>query len=287
MLGGLVAFGLVIGRSEISRWYFAAARNALVDQQYDEAIESANKGLGWEPEYTDLIQLRANAHRAKGDMDACLRDYDRVIEIASKDDPYSELVIAMKTRKTSLLQRMDRTSDAIAIWDEIVEYRAAQFRLRDDVKSQYAYAMSLNNRAYVEAQGYASGDEEIDIAKSLRDIKTAIEVRGIEDDPVMIDTLGYLELLNGNHDEALHHLEMAVQLAKQFNAVKKNEIQQEMQSATDQRFLQDSLKELDQNYSVILHHRGEAYEAVGDLEKAEADIEQAEKLGYDPEEGIW
>ena len=43
----------------------------------------------------------------------------------------------------------------------------------------------------------------------------------------------------------------------------------------------------DQQFSVILHHRGEAYAALGEEEKADADIAKAIELGFNPDEGIW
>jgi tetratricopeptide (TPR) repeat protein len=286
-LGGLLGFVLITGRSEISRWHFAATKNAIIDKRYDDAVASANKGLNWNPDYSDLLQLRAMAHAGQKDFASCLIDYDRIIEIESKVDPYCDAVHEAKSAKTSVLQRMDRFDEAIALWDEVVNYRAEQYRLRDDDSSQYAYAMSLNNRAYVAAQGFVAGNEQIDVETSLREIEKAIEVRGVEDDPVMIDTLGYLQLLNGKNEEALYQLDMAVELTKQENAIRRQQYQQAMSQVVDQRPYQDAIEQLDQQFSIILHHRGEARRAMGMTEEADEDIKQALELGYDPDEGVW
>jgi predicted negative regulator of RcsB-dependent stress response len=60
-----------------------------------------------------------------------------------------------------------------------------------------------------------------------------------------------------------------------------------MQQATDQRPYEAELKRLDEQHAVILHHRGEAYQAVGDEEQAQADFSKAKELGYNPEAGVW
>lgn len=284
--GVLVSFLLLVGRSELSRWYYAAAKNAIEDGRYEDAVQAADRGLYWNPDYAELIVQRATANFQNGDFDACLRDYDRVIELYEADGTVNEFDIAAKARKAAVLHRMQRFSESLALMSEIVEYRKEQFRLRDDWESQYQYAMALNNRAYSEAQAFTKGSE-VDIKKSLQDIKLAMEVRGVADDPVMVDTLGYLLLLNEDPQEALYQLDMAVKLTQQNNEVVRQRYQEQMRTASDQRPLQQALEEMDQQFSIILHHRGEAYAANGEAEKSHADIQEAKRLGYDPDNGIW
>ena len=104
---------------------------------------------------------------------------------------------------------------------------------------------------------------------------------------MFIDTLGYILLLLGDLKEAKFYLEQAAALAKTQDEEKRVQIRELMQRVVDQRSLQAELERIDQNYAVIVHHRGEVYEAIGEIEKAEADYEEAEKLGYDREKGIW
>lgn len=286
-IGGLVGFVLIVGRTEVARWHYASTVNALADERYDDAIESANNGLKWNPEYTELIALRATSHREQKDYAACLIDYDRMIAIESKKDPNSDAVYGLYGEKNYALQQLDRFDEAIANWDKVVEYRAEQYRLRDDASSQRKYAMSLNNRSYMEAQAHVKGNDKIDIKKSLADIEKAIEIRGVADDPVMVDTLGYLYLLNEKHEDALYQMTMAVQLTELGNKVRRKGIQEKMATVVDQRPYQSMMKQLDEQFSILLHHRGEVYEAMGETEKAEADIKRALELGYNPEEGIW
>lgn len=283
----LIAFLLFTGRKEIARWYVASARNAIQDERYEEAVSAANNGLKWNPDYTDLFEIRAMANLKLKNYEACLEDYDRMLEVAASDGVENEADMGPRMTKASVLQLMNRYDDAIAVWDEIVKYRKEQYRLRDDSESQYAYALSLNNRAYTEAQAWTLEEDSVDIKESLDDIQLAMEIRGDVDDPVMIDTLGYLMLLNGDHEEALQQLELAVELTEKENEALKTRFLNEMQHVVDQRPYQDALERIDQQFSVILHHRGEAYAALGEEEKADADIAKAIELGFNPDEGIW
>lgn len=286
-LGALIAFVLVTGRQEIARWHYAATSNAIQDQQYDNAIESANRGLGWSPEYTELIGLRAMAHLENKQFEECLKDYDLMLELAAKDEAITEADLRPKSAKANVLQRLNRFPESIAVWDELVEYRKNEFRLRDDNESRYNYAMALNNRAYTEAQAWTLEKDSVDIKQSLADIQLAMEVGERMDDPVMLDTLGYLMLLNGDLEDAMYQLEMAVGLTKQENEAIRRRYIAQMQKVVDQRPFQLALERLDQQYSVILHHRGEAHAALGNQEQAGEDIEKAIELGFDPDEGIW
>ena len=287
-VSALVAFLLFTGRREVSRWHFAAARNALDDGLYEEAIESANKGLKWNPEYMDLVRLRAMSNLELENFEACLEDYDLLLEAAAKDEVTNENDMAPQVAKASVLQRMDRYPEAIAVWDEVVEFRKEQYRLRDDSESQYAYAISLNNRAYTEAQAWVVEEDSVNIKESLGDIREGIRIRGEEiDDPVMIDTLGYLLLLNGDTEEALAELNRAVNVTREENENRRMQLTEAMQRVVDQRPYQEALEGIKQNLAVILHHRGEALIAVGESEAGNADIEEAKRLGYSREDGIW
>ena len=289
ILAGLAATGILLGREEISRWYQASAANAYEEKRFDDAITAANKALEWKPGDNDLIALRFSARVGNEDFDGCIFDLNQLIETASADDEESggrdERDIGLLEQKAQIVQRLGRHTEVLSIWDDILDYRRDEFRKRDDDESRYNCAMALNNRAYMVAQAFsATGDEQqFDVAEALEQSRESIELRGFDDDPVMLDTLGYLLLLNGQAEAAVTHLERAVELTK----VEQNAERKRMQEATDQRRYQDVLAAFDNQFAVILHHRGEAYAAVGAQEKSEADIQEALRLGYDPAAGIW
>lgn len=278
---------LMAGRQEVARWYFAATMNAVEDERFADAIDTATQGLEWDPEYVPLIEMRAEASLPIEDFASALSDYERIRELAATDESFNEADIAPLVGKATVLQRMNRFSESIAMWDKVVDFREEQYRLRDDSESRQAYAMALNNRAYTEAQAGTRGVTGIDLQKSLADARLAVSLRRRTVDPVMVDTLGYLLLLNRRNEEALAQLENAVVHTRLEHEV----IMERYRRRTQDRHSPDALarlaRQLDQQLSVIVHHRAEAYAALGARERASADIEEATRLGYRVEDGIW
>jgi len=285
----IIATVLLLGRAEVSRWYHAKATNSLVERRYEDAVTAANQALEWDPDSEVLLELRAFARMQDEDYEGCIADYDQMIAKAAEDDVQNEKDISPIARKASVLHQMGRHIESVAILNDIIAYRKREYELRDDYESRYAYAMSLNNRAYMVGQAYSVAEdrEQFDIKGALEQIRLGMKVRNLDDDSVMIDTLGYLLLLNEESEEAVKELERAVSLTQSEHAAQRNRIVREMKSANDQRPYQDALSQLDKQYSIILHHRGEAYEAVGEQEKAAKDLAEAERLGYNPDKGIW
>ena len=281
LIVGGTALAITWGPREMARWYLAAARNAHEDLQYEDALKAANKGLEWHAQSPLLLRARAALRYELGDMQGSLEDYGQAIELAATPTAMNEADAQLLVGRAQTLQRLDRYQEAIDDWTKVVEFRREQYEQNNDAASQYNYAITLNNRAYTQGQG------GIDIEGALKDIDRAIELRGTEDDPVLIDTLGYLLLLDGQHERALYHLETAVALAKVQDDEEREKLKERMQQVVDQRRFELRLKTLDEQYSVILHHRGEAYQATGELEKAKSDFAEAEILGYNPAEGIW
>jgi hypothetical protein len=50
---------------------------------------------------------------------------------------------------------------------------------------------------------------------------------------------------------------------------------------------QEALRALNEQLSVLYHHRGLVYQKLNQPEKARADLDQARRLGYDPSKGVW
>ena len=73
---------------------------------------------------------------------------------------------------------------------------------------------------------------------------------------MLIDTLGYLLLLDGQNDEAVFYLESTVALATLQNGEWRSRIEERMQVEKDQRPFEARLKLIDEQFSVMLHHRG-------------------------------
>lgn len=287
---GLVVVSIaVFGRREVSRWYQATAENAIREQRYEDAVLAANKALEWDPSNDAIVNLRAIARQQSNDFAGSVADFDELIAKAAEDGKKDQRDIVLLQQKAAALHRLGRYPEVLAIWDEIIAYREEEFRQRDDHDSRYDYALALNNRAYMVAQAFsATQDHELyDIEQGLAQVRRAIEVRQVDDDAVILDTLGYLLLLNDQPKEALETLEKVVELTKAEHAATRAAYLKMMQKVSDQRQIQDALRSLDEQFAIILHHRGEAYAANGDEEKSAADIAEALRLGYNPDDGIW
>ena len=269
------------GPGEVAKWHQAAAKNAWDDKRFADVISSADKGLQWDPANQQLLGLRAAARLQMDDLTGSLDDYDQLIDSAADEGSTTERQVQALAVRTQVLQRLGRYQDAVDTWDRIVEYRREQYDLRGDSESQRDFALSLNNRAYTKGLG------RIDITGALDDIDRALEVTGRDDDPVMIDTLGYLLFLDEQYEQAKFYLEQAETAAKLQTDARRELLRQAMSRVTDQRPFEAELKMLDEQYSIILHHRGEVYAAIGDTEQAEADIAEAKRLGYNPDKGVW
>lgn len=288
-ISGLIIVTIaLLGRAEVARWHQASAENAFADQRYEDAIAAANRAIQWDPKNEAMVNLRALARMQNDDLEGSLSDLDELIAAAARDDEAmegrDERDMQLLRQKANTLQRLERYTEAISILDEILKYRQSEYSKRDDDESRQNYAMALNNLAYTVAQAFTATDDQqtFDVAVALAQSRESLDLLRF-DDPATIDTWGYLLLLNGQAESAVEQLQRAVMLTEEEQAGYRKRLQQ----VADQRALQMQLLLLDQQLAVILHHRGEAYAAIGETDKSNADIAKAKQLGYDPEKGIW
>ncbi len=195
-----------------------------------------------------------------------------------------------RAARAGVYQLLGRHREAIADWDYITDFRRREHEARGDFESQDQYGLSLNNGAYARALG------NLEIEKGLKDIQHALNLRGREDDHTLLDTLGYLYYLDGQLEPALETMETAVQSASRWNAqfaqsiaaeIRKLEERRPLQAPRYVRLYEANLQAKLQEMAVLLHHRGLAYQALGQAAKAANDLRRAKKLGYNPAEGIW
>lgn len=140
-------------------------------------------------------------------------------------------------------------------------------------------ALALNQRAYASALCRHNLDQ------ALADIEEAIQIAG--ENESFLDTRGYIHLRMGQLPEATADIEEAVRMAEADYKKTRKVYLQFLRSAVDKRTAQRLLKQLDETFAVLYHHRGELYEALGKTEEAQADIDRAKRLGYSPERGVW
>lgn len=275
-----VIFGIasLLLPSEIARWYEAAAEEAALDQDHERAIRRISQALRWRPDDPRLLVRRAELRSKSNDLEGSLEDCNQAWELAEGGRR-----MAVLEQRMAVFQRRGQHEQALADADRIVEMvEAAPNQEVDRGNGQLVtLPLALNNRAYACALANRNLDG------GLADIERALSLLGVENDAALLDTRGYLNYLLGNLAAALSDMERAVQLAesdrRNFQAIRADQLRRGM----DPRVLEQIQELSDQNLAVLYHHRGLIYQQLGQEAEAQQDLVQAEKLGYDPETGVW
>jgi tetratricopeptide (TPR) repeat protein len=134
----------------------------------------------------------------------------------------------------------------------------------------------LNARAY----GRALAGVELD--EALVDIEEALTAW--PDNADFLDTRGYIHFLRGDAEEALEDLDRALEIASQQRIII---LDRTARSGASLQQVERLKRQWNEKLSVLYHHRGEAREKLHQLDEAAADLNQAEKLGYNPADGVF
>jgi tetratricopeptide (TPR) repeat protein len=205
----------------------------------------------------NLHMFRASLRLATKQFDAALDDATRAIDLQpNKSKPY-------QVRSYVFLRQR--------------EYERAISDLDQAIRLSPGEGVELfNERAYVRALG------NVDIDKGLEDVEKALVAH--PDNPDYIDTRGFLYFLRGDTDKARDDLEHAVAIAEQQRMI---ELGRFSRGGVMHKLVEQRAKVWDRRLAVMYHHRGEVYEKLGRLDEAASDLNKAEKLGYNPDEGVY
>lgn len=156
----------------------------------------------------------------------------------------SDLSTLIRYNPRNLELRMFRAS----LLAELGRYREAIEDCNTVLKSKPSRPDALNNRAYFRAL------ERIDLDEALSDVTKAIEGGGAHS--AYVDTRAYLHYLMGRHQDAL----------KDFDSILENE----------------DMKAMNRHSTLgeIYFHRGLVHKALGNKAQAEADFNEARRLGF-------
>lgn len=238
--------------NELTAWdYLSKGNRAYDENEYDKAIEYYNKAIELDPDFADAYNNRGIAYRRKGECAKAIEDYNKAIEL---DPDYSEAYYN-RGRAYRYLKEYDKAiedySKAIELNPEDAEAYNSRGVAYADLKEygkaieDFSKAIELNPEdaeAY-NNRGYAYLHLK-EYGKSKTDIEKALELD--PDGGYIYDSLGELLLETGKYDEAIEDFTRAIELGC-------NEIE-------------------------TYEKRAKAYEAVGEIEKAEADRKTAETL---------
>lgn len=266
----LISLQLIKGfPNEVSRWLRAAAQNAFLDQEFNDAIGWLDHAIDWAPDDGRLYLFRAEIRKQTSQLTESVADCTRAIELLA--DP--RLALSLRSDVRQLLVQHEQ---AIADTNRIVEISEAERDFNSTGSMDLADA--LNNRAYVRARA------NMQIGAGLEDAKRAL---GDRVSPDKLDTRGYLHYLAGDYDSARRDMEAAVSGVQQDYAMLRSAILRQQKNLVDHRILDETLKIQEHRLAVLYQHRGLVYEKTGRLKKAQADFREAKKLGYSPAKGVW
>jgi tetratricopeptide (TPR) repeat protein len=291
----VLRWGVLAGLLAAVWFYFdlgTRARNLIGDylcnegiRQYQQnnlpgALESLDRAVDWAPKSGRAIAIRMQLHLELGNWEAALGDSHRVAEL----EEGSTIWVTGRLRALQGLRRHRETADF------------ASEMLQRSLGSRISM---LNARAYARAHG------EFALAEALADIDeaiAAIKPNDVEDDDAplsrrpseqvvalhqttaaLVDTRGFVLLKLGRDKEALADFEKAIAHSDKALEAMGRKTNAERRQEFSRSRIERRLQEFDEERSVIIHHRGEAYQKLGQAEKAQKDFDEARSLGYDPE----
>jgi tetratricopeptide (TPR) repeat protein len=238
------------------------------------ALASFDRAVDWAPKSGRAVGYRMRLHLELGNWEAALNDSYRVAELEQGDQGWI-------TGRLRALQGLRRHRETAVFCGEM---------LAQGLGNRISM---LNSRAYARAHG------EFELTEALADIDAAIAA-GLPDDDVpvrrptaeetlafhqsraaLVDTRGYVLLKLGRDKEALADFEEAIVDSKAALKAHEQMMKEERRRGVPIGLTERRSKEFDEERSVIIHHRGEAYQKLGQAEKARKDFDEALSLGYD------
>lgn len=278
----LASTAVYVASDVIGGAYVLRANERYSYGDVEGAIADLNQAESWSEEDASIYQtrlwIRLREHRAP---EEALADADKFVAMADNYPP-------ALTMRGQVLQWM-----AMRNPDEAADFHR---RAIDDYKearelSPVADPMPHNNLAYarglaemeVEA-GLEDAEKAVSLLEELADGKWPPDLKASR--CAILDTRGLLRHLNGQHEEALADLDEALKLAEEvrdemIEAIKENG------GAPAKVAVERTKRTWDETRGVILNHRARVHKELGNGPQAQADEQQARKLGYDPAGGVF
>ncbi|MBL9090717.1 MAG: hypothetical protein JNL96_05805 [Planctomycetaceae bacterium] len=233
----------------------------LNNRDLPRALAAADRAVGWSPDNIDLLMVRCKLRLFNKDYRGSLEDVERAVAVDSLD------LDAQKTRQ-HLYYVLAMHREGAAAAGELLAWGLGD------------RAENLNSRAYSRALG------GFDLEAALVDIEEAIKLDPQPND-AFLDTRGYVRFKLGRHQEALDDIEQAIKLIQ----AEKRELEQLVEGrdllGQFAREFRAQIGRLEEQMAVMVRHRGEVRQALGEKDEAEQDFRLAERLGFNPAEGVY
>lgn len=237
---------------------------------------------------------RAMAHEAHDDLRGAIGDLGMAIRWAPKNGDLRSRLLCwramLRIENRDPQGAITDANNAIQVAPTLSQPRRVRALARvmlDDTDAALADAQvavdlagpndpeALNHRAYIRALVGR------DLEAALADIDAALE-DGEGGSPELLDTKGFVLHLLGRHHEAVDLLNVAIadtrrtrlQLAAAVHHMPPDELAYQLRS-------------VDHGLAVMLHHRGLACRGMGLEGQARQDLDEANRLGFAPDRGIF
>jgi tetratricopeptide (TPR) repeat protein len=274
MLGFAVLIGLSIIMEmpqEIARWHLAAALEREKQQDPEGAISAVDRAIVWDSGNPDLFLQRAKWKLDANDREGSLADCNQAVELAPD---YADGYI----QRGEVHRKLNRPKQCVNDWNEVVRISESDPSL--------PISMALNGRAYMRALG------EIELKQGLEDARKAIEILEQQRKQassaeyltrldfslaVTLDTRGYLHYLLDDPKTAIEDYNQSIKITQKIEESIRDHLLISG-GAVDPRMAEQL-----RNCAIIYHHRGLAYEKLGQLRNARIDKQRALQLGFDPQ----
>lgn len=268
------------GQGEIAKWHLAAARNAQYQGDRSAALAAANRAAEWDPDSAIIQSTQASMMLSIGDADGAAEIADQVLEqhrleFKHRASTLNQLRMAGSLNQSAYSHALAASDleSALANINEAVIIRESLPLPKDD-----GYASMLDTRGYLR---YLVANKRRDAPSE--EVAEQDDDSADEDEQPVSKEEQYQQLM----DNALADLETAVSIYKQALKIERAGIENDARLVIDHEPLKFRRSSLDESMSVLLHHRGLLYQAVGKDAAAERDLNRAKQLGYDPKNGVW
>jgi tetratricopeptide (TPR) repeat protein len=267
---------------EVADWYRAAALENYEAGNRAQAEANLKRAESWSPNSPQIHVARAAWAERENRYEDALAELDKAIELGGKKIP-------LLIRRTQVLQHLKRYDEAVADWEEILEQtqkRSLLDRL-DNTAYQKRISDTLNALAYAQSLG------KVDLPKALERISASLEFRSDpnllstrQDVAMKLDTRGYIHYLLGNNEAALTDLNQAIEQMEFVLRKYRENIDDVRRQTVSASAVDEFIENLNRGLAVMLYHRGLVYEALGNHDRAQADLDRVRQItGREP--GDW
>ncbi len=276
------------GDAFMASWYASRAEAKADDGDYQGAIADINHAIKQTPDNIGLYLRRGRycMEVEPPDLEQAIADFTHILD---QDDGYAIAYLLRSTAYQRMAFRIDDQERAAELHTQAIAdlERARPHMPKED-------PTLLNHLAYSRALAGTDLDEALqEINIVLKHVDAEGLLQKVQRKPVHVndlirareilaylDTRGFIQHLRGEQEAALQDMELTIDLYLATS--------QDLVERVADRSRRDNLQQQqDELYSVLLHHRGLVHQALGHEEQAQADLDKAQELGYDPKAGVY